>query len=325
MPQSVGMRLGWLPLCLLALGCRTQRVAAQGGAVFRDVTAESPSLPALALYSVCWPQEASPTERVLLTWLDDDVVFEAQLGASNSTGRCLREIATTYPFATRPTGTLRLGPPRQPLDGWAVLAWVKLLSASRFGPERGLLDPSPLVRACLQHGELRSITRFVVRHVPGPEIRVIPSVVSEAERCVEAVLGSTAWPSSRSVFFDFAKSAGAGSPGVEVGLYYAPASSLGRALDPAVVKESMLAIRPRVAQCWDAAVVRRTGLGGARTFRFRVDDSGAVTHAWVTQGGEALVAADYLLDRCLEGALGSMRLPPTSGDGVYTWIFAARE
>lgn len=143
------MRLGWLPLCFLALGCRTQRVAAQGGAVFRDVAVESPSVPASALYSVCWPQEASPTERVQLTWLDDDVVFEAQLGASNSTGRCLREIATTYPFATRPTGTLSLGPPRQPLDGWAVLAWVKLLSASRFGPERGLLDPSPLVRACL--------------------------------------------------------------------------------------------------------------------------------------------------------------------------------
>ena len=315
----------WLPLCLVALGCRTASVTAQGGAGFRAVPVEVPAVPVTGLYSVCWPEDASPRERVQLTWLGaGEVLFEAQEGASNSTGRCLREIATTYPFPSKPTGMLTLAPPRQPLDGWAVLAWVRLLSPSRFGPERGLSDPAPLVRACLAHGALRPLTRFVVRHVPGPRVEVLPSAVSEAERCVEAVLGSTAWPSSRSVFFDFATSGGAPSPREEVGLYFAPPSAVGRAIEPGGVKEAMLTARASVAQCWNEAVVRRTGIGGARTLRFRIDDSGAVTHVWVASAGESLVAADFLLDRCLGAALRSVRFPPPSGDGVYTWVFEAR-
>ena len=94
--------------------------------------------------------------------------------------------------------------------------------------------------------------------------------------------------------------------------------------DNVTVKEAMLTARASVAQCWNEAVVRRTGIGGARTLRFRIDDSGAVTHVWVASAGESLVAADFLLDRCLVAALRSVRFPPPSGDGVYTWVFEAR-
>ena len=319
------MRLAWLNVCLMALGCTSVDRAAQGGAIFRDVAIETPDLPASALYSVCWPEEASSLERVLLTFLPGDVLFEARDGASNSTGRCLREIASTYPFSSRPDGVISVAPPRQPIDGWAVLAWVKLLSPSRFGVERGLLDPEPYARACLDRGEVRQHTRFVVRHVPGPEIRVVPAAVSEAERCLEAVLASTAWPSGRTLSFELTKTAANPSSRADVAMYFSPPSSLGKALEPQAVREAMLSAKSRVAECWDSALVRRPGLGGARTFRFRVDDSGAVSHAWVVQGAEGVVSADFILDRCLEAAIRSLHFPPVAGDGVYTWVFAARE
>ena len=74
--------------------------------------------------------------------------------------------------------------------GWAVLAWVKLLSTSRFGADRGLLDPAPLVSACLSRaGPVRPSTRFLVRHTPGFEVRALPSALADSGR-----FSSSGWP-----------------------------------------------------------------------------------------------------------------------------------
>ena len=60
-------------------------------------------------------------------------------------------------------------------------------------------------------------------------------------------------------------------------------------------------------------------------FRFRVDESGAVSRAWVASTmSEGGTAVDYLLDRCLAETLKGLHFPPSAGDGVYTWVFATR-
>jgi hypothetical protein len=309
----------------LALASCATPSASQGGARFDQVAAVAPSLPPQALFAVCWPQDALPTQRIALTFIEKDVLFEAKEGASNSTGRCMREIAATVPW-TSPPATLELAPPEQPIDGWAVLAWVKLLSASRFGPERGLLDPAPLVSACLtKSGPLRPATRFLVRHTPGFEVRAIPSALSDSERCVEAALNATAWPSARELFFAFTSSQHAPAAAGDVSAYVAPATSTGTALDPAMVKDTVRLAGPKVSACWDAALVRRTTIGGGRTFRFRVNDEGTVTNAWVAGTmSDGVTASDYLLDRCLADTLLALHFPPSAGDGLYTWVFATR-
>jgi|GEM_PF-1751599 hypothetical protein len=310
---------------LLSQACATPS-ASQGGARFEPVGPVRLSLPPEALFAVCWPQDALAAQRVVLTFLEGEVVFEAREGASNSTGRCLREIASTVVWPQRPT-TLEVAPPVQPIDGWAALAWVKLLSSSRFGPERGVVDPAPLVAACVTRaGPLRPSTRFVVRHTPGFEVRPLPSAVADSERCVEAVLSATAWPSSRELFFEFSSAAHAPPAEGDVSAYVVPpGSSTGLALDPTLVKDVVRLAGPKVSACWDAALVRRTSIGGGRTFRFRVDDAGAVTHAWVASTmSEGPTAADLLLDRCLRDTLRGLHFPPQAGDGVYTWVFATR-
>lgn len=313
-----------LGLVLLLASCAAPS-ASQGGARFEAVAPVVLSLPPQALFAVCWPQDALPSQRVTLTFVGADVVFEAKDGATNSTGRCAREIATTIAWPSRPA-TLELAPPEQPVDGWAVLAWVKLLSASRFGPERGLLDPASLVSACLaKAGPLRPSARFMVRHTPGFEVRALPSALADSERCVEAVLSATAWPSSRELFFQFASAQNGPPAAGDVSAYVAPTSSTGAGLDPMMVKDVVRLAGPKVAVCWEAALVRRTTIGGGRTFRFRVDDRGAVTGAWVASTlSEGPTAADYLLDRCLADTLGGLHFPPSAADGVYTWVFAAR-
>ena len=92
-----------------------------------------------------------------------------------------------------------------------------------------------------------------------------------------------------------------------------------------MVKDVVRLAGPKVSACWDAALVRRTTIGGGRTFRFRVDDKGAVVRAWVASTlSDGVTAADYLLDRCLAQTLGGLHFPPSAGDGVYTWVFATR-
>ena len=320
--RGEGRGEGLFALALLLAACATPS-ASQGGARFDRIKPVAVSMPPAALFAVCWPQDALSDQRITLTFMGDDVLFEAKEGASNSTGRCMREIAATLPWPSRPQ-TIDLAPPEQPIDGWAALAWVKLLSSARFGPERGLIDPAPLVSACLAHaGPLRPTTRFLVRHTPGFEVRAIPSAIADSERCIEAMLSATAWPSSRELFFQFTPSRGP-TPDGDVTAYVPPSSS-GAALDPTVVKEVVRLAGPKVGACWDAALVRRTTIGGGRTFRFKVDGTGSVTNAWVAATmSDGPTAADYLLDRCLAQVLTGLHFPPAAADGVYTWVFATR-
>lgn len=312
-----------MSICVLA-GCAA-RTAGQGGAKFEPVAPVSLSLKPEALFAVCWQQEALPDQKMTLTFISNDVIFEGSNGASNSTGRCMREIASSVTWSKRPD-KLELSPPPQPIDGWAVLSWVKLLSPSRFGPERGLVDPGPIIAACVKQSALRPSTRFVVKHTPGFEVRAIPSALADAERCIEATLSATAWPSSRELFFEFASASGAPTPDGDVSIYTPPAGpSTGAALDPSMVKERLQFASAKVGACWDLALMRRTTIGGGRTFRFRVADDGGVTHAWITATmSDGATASDLLLDRCLASALREVRFPPQAGDGVYTWVFAAR-
>jgi hypothetical protein len=96
-------------------------------------------------------------------------------------------------------------------------------------------------------------------------------------------------------------------------------------MDPSVVKDAVRLVQPKVAACWEGALVRRASLGGARTLRFRVDEQGRVTSAWVASTmAEGGAAADAMLDRCLVEALKQAHFPQSAGDGFYTWVFAAR-
>lgn len=309
-------------LALTAAACRTAEVTGPGGAGFRQVAVAAPTVPLESLFAVCWPLDALKAQRITLTFLDGDYVFETSEGASNSSGRCLREIAATWPWTGAPRSPITAGPPEQPIDGWGALAWVKLLSPSRYGPEKGLTDPAPLVRACIDRGG-----------GPGPSLRFSVSgtmvktgfASTEAARCVEAVLGSTAWPSTRELFFEFSTLSGAPDPVGDVAHYFSPPAGQGALLDPQAVRETIREAGSKVSACWDAALSRRAGLGGGRTFRFQADDAGRVRAVWV-QGNlsDGPAASDFLLDRCLADVLRGLRFPGGPGEGLYTWVFAAR-
>ncbi|MBK7860558.1 MAG: energy transducer TonB [Archangiaceae bacterium] len=303
-----------LLLCLA--GCATTAPAAG----FREAVIERPALPASELFKVCWPEVPAPGAMVKLNFLPHEVLFEA---TDNSTGRCMREIAETYPWgAERPSGELTV-PPGQP-TGWAVLAWVKLLSSSRFGPERGLLDPAPHVAACLARGGVRPGTHYAVRFGSALTVGVLPAgAVTDTERCVEAVLGATAWPSTRqfTVTFD----GGAPSGAADASFYFASEKPV-TPIDPQRVHDALMGTRPAVGSCWEAALNRRAGLSGGRTVRISVGDDGAVTHVSIAANASEAraTAADYLLDRCLVQAVKGARFGPGAGDTAYSWVFGDR-
>ena len=319
-----------LLLTLVFTACATtpEGPSGQGGAAFRDVQASSSAAPIEALYAVCWPADALPKHHVTLQFdPGGGVMFEAKDGASNSTARCLREIVSTWAWTEKPTAPIEVAPPAGPPGGFAALAWVKLLSPSRYGPERGLTDPAPLVRACLaQGGAMRESARFEVTHAPAYSVKVPGGAVTDAERCIEAVLGSTAWPSTREFALDFQSLAGAPPAGGDVSLYVTPKQPASSPLDPMRVSEAIKLQQQGVAQCWEQALIRRAGLGGGRTFRFRTDDTGALTAIWVAgNASEAPTAADYILDQCLGQVLKRTRIAGAgAGEGLYTWVFAAR-
>jgi hypothetical protein len=308
-------RMTWLSLTLLVGACAT----AGPSPGFREVAVEKPALPGTALLDVCWKEGA--TEPVKLVFMPSEVLFEA---ADNSTGRCMREIADTYPWgAERPTGELVLKPAAP--GGWAVLAWVKLLAASRFGPERGLLDPAPYVAACLAKGSLRSDTAFAIRYGPALTVSVLPAgAITDTERCVEAVLGATAWPSSRPFTLSFS-SGGGPAPSGEVGQYFASEKPV-TPIDPQRVHDALMTIKPAVATCWETALNRRAGITGGRTVRISVGDDGRVTHVAIAANASdaRASAADWLLDQCLVQAVKTARFGPGAGDTAYSWVFGDR-
>ncbi len=313
---------GCVAAALLIFSACATPSASQGGAQFKNTGPSSVASPE-ALFAVCWPQDALSASRITLTFQGDDAVFEARDGATNSTGRCIREIATSVVWPKRPA-SLELAPPSQPIDGWAALAWVKLLSSSRFTAERGVLDPAARIAACAaKGGVLNAATSYIVR--PGQTVRVVPTVLTDAERCAEAVLGATVWPSTRELYFSFDGVKGAPEPSGDVTPYLVPDVASGAPLDPQAVRDTMQLAGEKVGACWEAALARRPELHGARTFRFTVGDDGRVTRAWVsTTSGAAETAADALLDACLHGVITGARFPPRAGDGFYTWVFATR-
>ncbi len=321
---------------LLLSACATSKGATgQGGAAFNGAPARAPGIPAEELFELCWPEEATPQQSVLLiTRAKGQVMFEAKGGATNSTARCIREIATSYP-GPRPEGERKVSPPTRPPSGWAVLSYVGLLSPALFGPERGVLDPTPLVRACLsQHDSPRPGIRFIVSMDPELKVRLESSegmtqpALTDSERCIEAVLGATVWPNTRRFKLDFSPKDTSGvAPNGSVGHYFAPPGSAVQGLDPLKVKEAISTRGPAVASCWEAALIRHAGLKGGRSVRLRVDESGTVSHVWVlgNVSAEPATAADFLFDGCLVAAVRPVRFPPgAAADAVYSWVFAER-
>jgi hypothetical protein len=108
-------------------------------------------------------------------------------------------------------------------------------------------------------------------------------------------------------------------------LYFGPTTESGAAIEPQLVRDAMHSIRSAVSACWNDAIVRRAGLSGTRTFRFRTDGEGRIVVAWVSGGlAEGPQAADALLDRCLHRSLLGVTVRGAQGDGLYTWNFALR-
>ncbi len=311
-------RLLWLSLGLLGTSCATTDSAAQGGAKFHDAAPVVTTLPPESLFGVCWPAES--TGSVDLVFSPADVHFDVHDGATNSTARCLREIATTVVWSPRPSKQLTIRPSSTPVPGFVVLAWVKLLSSARYGTERGLVDPAPLARACLTLGAPRPSTRF---EISGAEVKTIPLALTDSERCLEAVLAATAWPSTRAFVLTFDDSSAAPPASGDVSFYATAKSSSTGALEATATHQALTLKQAPVSACWDEARTRRAGLGGSKTFRFRVA-KGSVTDAWVTANGTDLnpPAADYRFDGCLAAVVKSTRFAG-DGDGVFTWVFAS--
>ena len=305
------------------------------------------------LLGPCWPEDASPDARVALTLIRDgrtlkDVMFEPQNGASNATGRCLRQVMWEYPWRGDVPDSVELAPPKQPAHGWATLEHVRLLAnAAGFGPERGVLDPIPLVNACLRYGTgLRPGVVFFVQTQPirvfafiaGPEHSYAASFPSnDSERCVQAVLASTVYPGPRTYRFDFSRGTPPGEPAprAEVAQYFEPPNLVQATgeLDRAEAKAALSGLQPQVSQCWEEALGRRGGVAGARTLRLRVLPSGKLAFAQVVSGQLGLGATqaeaiDYLLDRCLVTAVMGAKIPPPAGgpaELAYSWVFALRQ
>jgi hypothetical protein len=190
----------------------------------------------------------------------------------------------------------------------------------------GIADPTAAVRACLAggSGSFRRDIPFEVRFSPALNVSVPGGTVSERERCVAAVLGSTNWPSTRPfdvVFADGASSAAAAA--TESWPYFEPEGERLAALPPDIVKDALSSRKAAVAACWESAIARRSALSGGRTVRFRIRNQ--TTRAWVVSNASDAPAAspDALLDRCLVEVVQKLTLS-MDGEGVYSWVFAER-
>lgn len=343
-------------LCACASG---PAPAPPGGAGPAQRARSLPAVPVRGLMDVCWPRTADPGERVRLAFYLSggklqDVLFETAGGASNATGRCLQQLAWEYPWeldrASIPE-TMDVTPPASRPSGWNVLAYLSLLSEGAYGPDRGLLDPAPLVRACMENGTgLRPHIRFRVQAHPArvsvffelseverPEQRRTEAelATTDSERCIKAVLGSTVYPGTRNFELEFSDVAGAppAAPDDEVSAYFpprnAPMAEVAGTIEPLAVRDVLSERMGQVTACWEQALQRRSGLFGGRTFRLRVGAGGQVDYAHVVanRSDREDEAEDYLLDRCVAGALRTVRFPPVRGGGAevaYSFAFERR-
>jgi hypothetical protein len=308
---------------------------------------------------VCWPRVAAPLERVRLTFhlkggALDDVIFEPTGGASNATGRCLQQIAWEYPWEQERGGIpdfLDVSPPAARPSGWYDLAYVALLAEGAYGPERGLLDPAPLVRACMENGAgLRPHIRFRVRTHPSrvsvffelseverPDQRWTEAelAATDSERCIKAVLGATVYAGTRNFELELSDLSGAPppAPAEEVAAYFppknGPQAEVSGFVEPLAVREQLSSRQAQVTACWEAALGRRSGLFGGRTFRLRIGAGGQIDYAHVVanRSDREDEAEDYLLDRCVLQAISPVRFPPVRGGGAevaYSFVFERR-
>jgi len=332
-----------VPALLLSLALSACRTAAPEGPASAPARTR-PTLPARALMDACWPEPGVPGQKVTLTFFKEgatlkDVFFEAE-GAPNPVGRCLQQVAWLYPWEGALPETLAVTPPAQRPSGWTYLAYATLLAEGGFSPERGLLNPAPLVRACLAQGTgYRRNLRFYVEPQP---VRVsvhdgerpgADRAVTDSERCVEAVLAATVYPGTRPLELSFPDSTGAppAAPAREVAPYFGPPGppQPEGQIDPSAAKERITERQPAVSACWEAALVRRPELSGARTLRIRIGPDGAVVFGQIVanRSDREEEAADYLLDACLARAVASLHFPPPGGGGAefaYSWVFAHR-
>jgi hypothetical protein len=287
------------------------------------------------LLSVCWPAgSASPATVTLDFSHAGDVGFETSGGASNSTARCMREIALSFPPQERPGGQLAVQP-GEPADGWTILDWVKRVSVPVAG-NPSLTDPAPLIAGCLGlHGGIRDRLKPAVSFEPALQTYlalndVHGSPATDTERCVLAVLGSTRWPATRPYALALptgeAKEIAHQPDAAAVALYDSATNFTGPLRDPLQVKSAFGAVLPKVSACWEEAISRRAGLVGGRTVMLQVDETGKQLKAAIAPlMGEGLEVNDYLLDRCLVAAASGAKLPPGErGRALYSWVFAER-
>jgi hypothetical protein len=313
-------------LALLS-ACATSGATSSGAAF--NATVSTPRVGALELVAACWPDGASGSVTFSRAG-DRDLRFEAAPPSLNPTARCQREVLLTAPDGLAAVGSgLTLSPPQGPLSGWVVLAWARLLNEGRYGPEKGLLDAAPLVRACLAQGMgLRGAPTFTVDPEGRPRVQVVSEsgsvgAVTDTERCVEAVLGAAAWPNSRAQRFRLTGAVGAPAPQGDVAPWFGGAGPERPALDPAAVKESLAAHKAEIFTCWEQAIARRPELEGGRSVRLRAGPDGAVTQVTVVGNltDARSMPGDYVFDQCVVGVVSRTRFPQ-GGESVYSWNFA---
>lgn len=342
--NSVVGRLALAALCGAVWGCRTTE---ERGPV--AIAVPPPSYAVQHLLDPCWPPDSPPEQRVVLTLIrgEDnalkDVMFEPKNGASNSVGRCLRQVVWRYPWRGDVPETIEIAPPSAPSNGWAVLEHVRLLTSDAYLQPRGIVDAIPLVQACLAHGTgTRPEISFHVSTAPVRVTLLSPQIgsvvrptdpVTDTERCIQAVLASTAYPGSRAFVFDFGRGAAAGEPAPRdaVAHYLEPAgiTDAPGEVDQSQAKAALAGIQQEVGKCWEATLDRRGAVSGGRTFRIRVEPSGRVGFVQVVGNrSEMGDAVDYQLDKCVADAVRAARIPPPEGgpgEFAYSWVFAQRQ
>lgn len=347
-----------LALLGCALACATPPAPA-GGAALAHRARELPKVPLRGLMDVCWPRTAALSEQVRLTFYLtggrlQDITFEPAGGASNATGRCLQQIAWEYPWDLAPGDIpekLDVTPPATRPSGWSALAYISLLAEGAYSPDRGLLQPASLVRACMQNGAgLRPHIRFRVQSHPvrvsvffelseveRPELRRTEAelATTDSERCIKAVLGSTVYPGTRNFELELSDETGAppAAPDAEVAAYFpprgGPAAEVSGTIEALAVRDVLSERQGQVTACWEQALQRRSGLFGGRTFRLRVGAGGQVdfAHVVANRSDREDEAEDYLLDRCVADAIRTARFPPVRGGGAevaYSFAFERR-
>ncbi len=329
---------GWAPLLLLASACATACASpgAVRGAVGSDATP--------AVFDACWPEPEGLDRKVTLQLAEGPPrsSFTTEGGANNSVGRCAQEVAQKYPWPQGRPGSVTLQPPLVQPDGWTYLAYAALLApAPDPAKPAGLVNPGPLVRACLESGPYRPYLRYRVQPTP---TRVSGFIVVEsratqersrenvelqgsAERCVAAVLSAAQWPGSRSFelsFPSFEDAPPSASP-AGVAMYFRPVSDGAATPEGKIAKQAFAPHRRAMRACFSEVSRRRPGMGGVRTMKLQVAADGRVVSVGVLPNDEGAELQDYLLDQCLAEVVQKARLS-TGGPSelAYSWVFEQR-